>query len=122
MLGGVALWLRARGLAETPSGEITIEQLAAFEAKRRELAAARAFAAAHNYNEAIRRYNMYLAKYPQNPAALKEREKARHNLILPLPSDKVVTVTRPREEPERPAPPPQQPSRWERMKRWFRGH
>jgi serine/threonine protein kinase len=122
VLVGSVIWLRARGLAETPSGEITIEQLAAFEAKRRELAAARSFAAAHNYNEAIRRYNAYLAKYPQSPAALKEREEARRNLILPLPSDKVVTVTRPREEPEKTAPAPQQPSRWERVKRWFRGH
>ena len=121
ILGGAALWLHMRSLAETPSGEITIEQLALYEAKRRELMAARAFAAAHNYNEAIRRYNVYLAKYPNSPAALKEREEAQRNLIAPLPTDKTITVARTRIKPDEETP-SKQPSRWERLKRWFRGH
>jgi hypothetical protein len=115
------LWLRARAAAEQPTGQITIEQLATQQAKRRELAAARAFAAAHNYNEAIRRYNIYLAKYPNNPAALEEREAAQRSLIQPLPVDSTVTVTKSRPRPQ-PAQPPKQPSRWERVKRFFRGH
>jgi hypothetical protein len=112
------VWLRTRD-AGGPSGEITREQLDAFQAKRRELDAARAFAAAHNYNEAIRRYNAYLAKYPESPVALKEREEARRNLILPLPTNQVITVSKARPETTQPTKPP---SRWERMKRWFRGH
>ena len=119
-LAAGVLWLRSRGTTASPSGEITIEQLATFEAKRRELAAARAFAAAHNYNEAIRRYNIYLAKYPESVTAMKEREEARRNLILPLPSDKTITVSKPRPGSAE-SPPPQPPSRWERIKRWFRG-
>ena len=52
-------------------------------------------------------------------AALAEREQARRNLILPLPTDQTITVAKPRPQP---APPPKPPSRWERVKRWFRGH
>jgi tRNA A-37 threonylcarbamoyl transferase component Bud32 len=122
LAGGGAWWLRACRSAEVPAGQITIEQLALDEAKRRELAAARAFAAAHNYNEAIRRYNAYLAKYPNNPAAMQERERARRNLIQPLPSDKTITVSKPRLQEPAPEPAPEKPpSRWERVKRWFRG-
>src|SRR5262249_30018694 len=118
LLGGVA-WLQARRSAETPTGQITLEQLALQQAKRRELTAARSFAAAHNYNEAIGRYNAYLAKSPNSPAAIKEREEARRNLILPIPSDKTITVTKPQEN-EETAQQPQPPSRWERFKRWWR--
>jgi len=121
LVAGV-LWLRARVAAEQPAGEITIEQLAADQAKRRELAAARAFAAAHNYNEAIRRYNVYLAKYPNNPAALKEREAAQRNLIKPLPTDRTITVSKPLPQPTEQPQQPKPPSRWERVKRFFRGH
>ena len=121
-LAGGVLWLRARAAAEQPAAGITREQLAAFDTKRRELAAARAFAAAHNYTEAIRRYNIYLAKYPDSPAALKERQEAQRSLIQPLPANKTVTVTKPRPPSElEPQPPPKPPSRWERVKRWFRG-
>ena len=122
LIAGIA-WLRSNAAAEKPATEITREQLAAFQSKRRELEAARAFAAAHNYNEAIRRYNIYLAKYPNSPAALKEREQAQRNLILPLQTNKTVTVTKPRPSEETSeAPPPKPASRWDRIKRWFRGH
>jgi serine/threonine protein kinase len=120
-LAGSLTWLRMRADAMEPPVAITREQLDTFNAKRRELEAARAFAAAHNYNEAIRRYNVYLAKYPQSPAALKERDQAQRNLIAPLPTDAVITVTKTRAAPpEQPAAKP--PSRWDRVKRWFRGH
>jgi serine/threonine protein kinase len=119
-VGGGIAWLRARAATVTPVGEITREQLDLYNAKRRELDAARAFAAAHNYNEAIRRYNVYLAKYPKSPAANKERDEAQRNLIAPIPTNKTITVTRSRAKAE-PEPAPKPPSRWERLKRWFRG-
>ena len=123
-LGGSWLWLRSRVHAVRPAAEITLDQLATFEAKKRELAAARASAAAGKYEEAVHRYNVYIAKYPDSPAALAERDEARHKLIVDMPIDEEITVTKPRPKPQQSqAPPPKPaPSRWERMRRWFRGN
>jgi len=124
LLAGFAgswFWLRSRVHAVKPAAEITQDQLNTFEAKRRELAAARAAAAAGRYEEAVNRYDLYLAKYPDSPAALAERDAARHELIVDMPIGEEITVTRPRPKPQQQEAPPKPPSRWERMKRWFRG-
>ncbi|MEK6375288.1 MAG: serine/threonine-protein kinase [Acidobacteriota bacterium] len=119
--GGSWFWLRSRVGAVQPATEISLEQLARFEAKRLELAAARASAAAGRYEEAVHRYNVYLAKYPDSPAALAEREAARHKLIVDMPIVEEITVTKPRPKPQQQqAAPPKPASRWERMKRWLR--
>jgi tRNA A-37 threonylcarbamoyl transferase component Bud32 len=121
--GGSWFWLRSRVGAVRPAAEITLDQLARFEAKRRDLAAARAFAAAGRYEDAVHRYDLYLAKYPDSPAALAERDAARHKLIVDMPLGEEITVSKPRPKPQQQAPappPPKPPSRWERMKRWLR--
>jgi len=121
--GGPWLWLRSRVSAVKPAAEISLDQLATFDAKRRELAAARAATAAGKYEEAVNRYDLYLAKYPDSPAALAERDVVRHKLIVDIPIGEEITVTKPRPKPpQQQTPPPKPPqSRWERMKRWFRG-
>ncbi len=110
--------LRARVTAIKPRGEITREQSSVYESKRRELDAARAFAASGNYAEAVRRYDLYLAKYPQSATALAERSDAVRKVVADTPE---ITVTRSRPKPQT-AEPPKPPSRWDRVKRWFRGH
>jgi tRNA A-37 threonylcarbamoyl transferase component Bud32 len=120
--GGSWLWLRSRVSAVKPGAEITLDQLATFDAKKRELAAARASAAAGKYEEAVHRYDVYLAKYPESAAALAERDAARHKLIVDIPIVEEITVTKPRPKPPPPKqePPSKPASRWERMKRWLR--
>jgi len=120
ILGGSAWFFRARARAETPQGEITREQRERFEAKRRELDAARAFYAAGHYEEAVKRYDAFIARYPDSPAAVAERDAARHKLIVDMPIDDEITVTKPRPKPKPAEPPKPPPSRWERVKRWFR--
>jgi serine/threonine protein kinase len=126
VLLGMTWFFRAQARVEKPTAEFTSEQLATYPAKRRELAAARASYQAGRFEEAVLRYDAYIAKYPDSPAALKERDAARHKLIVDMPIDEEITVTKPRPKPkEAEAETPKQsqppPSRWERMKRWFRG-
>jgi tRNA A-37 threonylcarbamoyl transferase component Bud32 len=120
--GGSWFWLRSRVTAVKPAAEISLDQLATFDAKRRALAAARAAVSAGQFEEAVNRYDLYLAKYPDSPAALAERDAARHKLIVDLPIGEEITVTKPRPKPpqQQQAPPSKPPSRWERVKRWFR--
>ena len=111
------VWERVK--AVTPDPEITRAQIAALESKRRNLIAARAFAAAGRYDEAVRRYDAYLTRYPQSVTALRERETARHRMIVDMPITEItVTKSRPRQQP---ATTPRSPSRWERWKRWLHG-
>ena len=116
-------WLRSRVLAVKPMAVMTRDQQELFAAKQRELSAARAFAAAGNYDEAVRRYDAYVAKYPQSAAAIAEREAARHKLVVDMPiADDEITVTKSRPKTKTATtPPPKPPSRWERVKHWFRG-
>jgi serine/threonine-protein kinase len=121
-LGGSWFWLQSRVSAVQSTVEIPVDQLAEFKAKRLELAAARAAAAAGRYEDAVHRYNVYLAKYPDSPAALAERDVVRHKLIVDMPIGEEITVTKPRPRPQQEqVPPPKPASRWERVKRWFRG-
>jgi hypothetical protein len=123
VLLGSAWFFRARADAEKPTGEITSEQRAIFDAKKRELAAARAAYASGNFHDAVTRYDAYLQKYPGSAVAIAERDAARHKLIVDMPIDDEITVTKPRPKPKEAEPPPkpQPPSRLERIKRWFRG-
>ncbi len=120
-LMGVVLALRSRVKAETqPTGVITAQQLQRDAAKRRALAEARAFAEAGKYDEAVKRYEAYIAQYPESLAAREEREAAAEALQDTKTSQGQVTVSRSKTK-EQDSNAPQQPSRWERFKRWFRG-
>ena len=120
-LAASVLWLRGRVVAVRPVAVMTSEQSDAYESKRRELDGARAFALSGNYDEAVRRYDAYLAKYPQSALALAERDAARRRLVVDMPVDQTITVTKPRPKPPQNARPAKDSSRWDRVKRWFRG-
>jgi len=120
-----------RAIAEQqPAPGMTPAQVAETNAKRRSLAFLRGLANAGRYEDAIRGYDAYLARYPNSTVARVEREDAKrlHDAALAAiePDTEITRVAR---KPKRekavevkvPEPPKKKPSRWERIKRWYRG-
>ena len=121
LLGGlVAAVVRIRSSIreQRPSATVNAAQL---DAKRHALDDARALAKGGRYEDAVRAYDVYLAAYPQSSVARDERAAAQRALDE-ASRVTVVAATTPTHN-AKPAPPPEpeqkQPSRWERMKRWF---
>jgi len=122
-LVGAVIGLR-RGVVHVPAATAHQAQAAETAAKRRSLEAARALANAGRFDEAVRSYDAYLARYPSSSIARAERATAQAALEESTKAAKKVTVTaskRPVAEPPAVEPPPKPPSRWERVKKWFRG-
>lgn len=119
-LSGSVYLLREAISRQQPTGVITREQHAEAEAKRRGLDEARGHIEAKRYEEAVRAYDLYLARYPESMVARTEREKAQLLLAESAPDAEITRVAPKRTSPkvtkdEKP------PSRWDRVKRWFRG-
>ena len=109
---------------QQPTGVITPAQMQETEAKRRAYAIAREHTRNGRYDEAIRTYDDILARYPHSLAAAEERSDVQR-LLEAASSTATVTETarkphRDREAAAQPEP-KKTPSRWERVKRWFRG-
>lgn len=120
LAGSIAGTLNYAERLETPTGEITREQQQRSVAKARELTSLRALLAIGRFDEAIAGYDRYLARYPESRTAHAERAEAQRLLEESTPK---TTVTRTARKP-RPAAedaPAKRPSRWDRVKRWFRG-
>jgi tRNA A-37 threonylcarbamoyl transferase component Bud32/TolA-binding protein len=125
LLASVML-LRDAAARQKPAALLTRAQVEETAAKRRALDATRALVAAGRYEEAIRGYDAYLARYPQSSVARMERDAARRQFEEAQPKAEVTKVARkPKRESEAEAeaeqPPQKKPSRWQRVKRWFRG-
>jgi serine/threonine protein kinase len=122
--------LLRRGITrQQPAGVITQEQFAETAAKRKSLDDARALTAAGRFEDAIRGYDTHLARWPHSTVARAERDEAQrlHDAatveVVAAPAEvrkpprrektQVASAT----EPE----PKKKPSRWERIKRWYRG-
>ena len=118
---------------DAPSVRITDAELQRFAEKDRALALARSLVHAGRFEDAVRSYDAFLGRYPTSVVAREERGRAAGMLeemkaAAEEEAKKKVTVSARRPpvrrakaaspEPEPPAPPP---SRWERVKRWFRG-
>jgi tRNA A-37 threonylcarbamoyl transferase component Bud32 len=119
---------------QQPVGVITPAQRQQALTKERDLTALRALVRTGRYEEAVRGYDAYLARYPYSTVALAERDEVKrlHTVTLAAIEPEVETdaeVTRvarkPRpektaeaEEPE----PKKKLSRWERIKKWYRGN
>ena len=116
---------------QKPVGVITAEQHEQARAKERALAALRMLASTGQYEEAVRGYDAYLARYPHSTVARIERDEAKrmHDLaIAEIEPDAEITRVGRKLRREKaaeaelvPKPPEKKLSRWERIKRWARG-
>ena len=123
------LGLRRTISAQQPAPGMTPAQIAETNAKRRSLTFLRGLTNAGRYEDAVRGYDAYLARYPQSAVARVERDDAKrlHDAALAAiePDTEITRVARkPRPkttEVKEPEPPKKKTSRWERIKRWYRG-
>jgi hypothetical protein len=113
---------------QKPVGVITRAQTEEIAAKQRSLEEQRTLARNGQYGEAVRGYDAHLARWPESVVARVERDEAQRLLdALTTPDAEVTTVARkPRkrsrsDEPVAEKPPEKKASRWERLKRWYRG-
>ena len=111
---------RARKL-EMPTGIITAEQQRIATEKAQALASLRGLTRVGRFEEAVAGYDNFLARHPESIAARSERDEAQRLLEEAAPKTTVTRTGRknrvtPAKEPEKP------PSRWQRVKRWFRGN
>ncbi len=111
------LFMQSRIRQQKPAAVITSQQAAVAQEKRNQLAAARAFVHAGRYDEAIRRYDAFLAQYPENMTAQDERNEAQALLDKSKRAGTQVTSTSKAHS----RTPKKKPSRWERLKHWVRG-
>lgn len=113
--------LRRTIAAQKPAAVITKAQLRDAQQKRRDLEIARALADAGRYEDAVVAYNDYLVRYPHSRVAETELAEAERMLAQSAPKSEVTRVGRKPAQRERETEPEKKPSRWERLKRWFRG-
>ena len=114
---------------QRPVGVITPAQAEQARLKERDLAMLRTLTNAGRYEDAIRGYEAFLARYPYSAVARAGREEAQRlheeTLAAAKPDAEDTHVARKprREKPAEvlPPEPPKKPGRWERFKRWFRG-
>jgi len=127
----IIFFVRAEIDRQQPVGIITPAQHEQARAKERALTALRTLTSMGRYEDAVRGYDAYLARYPYSTVARVERDEAKrlHDLALAaLEPDVEITRTARKPSSEKIAeaePPPEPPkpklSRWSRFKRWFRG-
>jgi serine/threonine protein kinase len=108
-------------IRQKPAAVITQEQSTLAEAKKHELAGARAFVAAAKYDEAIRRYDAFLARYPESVTAREERDDAQEMLDKSRKAGAEITSTAKSRSHRGAKAPTRKPSRWDRLKNWVRG-
>lgn len=115
---------------QQPIGVISPAQQQQARIKERDLTALRTLTNAGRYEEAIRGYDAYLARYPYSTVAHTERAEAQrlHDATLAAiePDAEVTSVGRkPRREKTAETKPPEPEkkklSTWQRLKRWYRG-
>jgi serine/threonine-protein kinase len=125
LAGSVAL-LRHSAAREKPANVLPPTLIADTDAKRRALENARALVRSGAYEDAVREYDALLARSPEMAVARDERAEAQRLLDASAPKSEITKTARKtkRGETSEPPPPPpadKKPSRWDRVKRWFRG-
>jgi len=114
--------LRQRVASEKPAALLTPAQLQEAEAKERALDAARTLTEQGRYEDAIRDYDAYLARYPHSVVARGERDEAQRLFEESKPKAEITeTAPRPKKKQDVAEPPPKPPGRWQRFKKWLRG-
>jgi len=121
-LSGSVVLLRKRINREKPTAVLTPAQIEEAQSKERALEAARRLTAAGRYEEAIRDYDVYLARYPHSIVARNERDEAVRLFEEAKPKAEITEIARkPRQKTVEPPPePPKPPGRWQRFKKWLR--
>jgi tRNA A-37 threonylcarbamoyl transferase component Bud32 len=120
---------------QQPVGVITPAQRQQALTKQRDLNALRALVRTGRYEEAVRGYDAYLARYPYSTVARTERDEAQRLYAAMLAAvvpdgetDTEVTRVARKPRPEKTADTAEEPepkkklSRWERIKKWYRGN
>lgn len=121
-LGGAVWYLRSAIARERPAAVITREQLATAQAKRTALENARALTREGRFEEAIAAYDALIARYPETTVARSEREATQRLLDEQTPQSSIDAEAPKRaKRPAKTETEEKRPSRWERVKRWFRG-
>lgn len=120
---GAVTYLRGSIRRQQPGAVHSKQQLDEFAAKRRALNEARQLAGSGQLDAALARYDGYLARYPDSAAAREERAELQQVLDRrrALTSESAPRRTAKAEPDEPPKPAVKPPSRWERVKHWFRG-
>ena len=121
LLVGAVTILQFESHHDQPTAIMTAQQRTDFQAKRSALNDARAFAAGGKYEDAIRRYDAILTRYPQNVPARDERAAAKRMLQKSTAANSSMTV---KTSGPPPAPNPsgkKAPSRWSRVRGFFHG-
>jgi serine/threonine protein kinase len=116
-------YLRGSIRGQQPGAMHSRQQLDEFARKRRTLNEARQLAESGKLAEALARYDGYLSRYPGSAAAQRERAVVQDELDRrSAPAVEKTPHTSGKAAPEAPpATAPKPPSRWDRVKRWFRG-
>ena len=122
---GASVFLLRRSIAnEKPRAVLTAAQIEEARAKERALNAARSLIVAGRYEEAIRHYDAYLARYPQSVVARLERDDAQRMFAASQAKSEITEVApKPRRKTAEVKPqPPQVPlTRWQRLRLWLKG-
>ena len=120
------VFMRKSIARQKPVAALTREQMELPAAKKRALDDARALAQSGRYAEAVAAYDAFLDRHPQSTVARAERDETQRLLDAATPKEEITTIAR---KPTRREKPPEQeaqtkpekkPSRWERVKKWFR--
>jgi serine/threonine-protein kinase len=119
-LGLSVFTLRRTVERQRPTAVITPAQVAATEAKQRQLDGARELTHAGRYPEAIAAYDALLARHPESATARAERAEAQRMLEESTPKAEITKVAKRPKRDEAPKEPEKEPSRWERFRRWWR--
>ncbi|MBV8516663.1 MAG: protein kinase [Acidobacteria bacterium] len=128
-LATAVVLLRHSAARQKPAAVLPPSLVAQTDAKRRALENARALVRGGAYADAIRAYDALLARAPEMEVAREERAEAQRLLDAATPKAEVTKTARKtkRVDDSEPAAQAQQqqpakkPSRWERVKHWFRG-
>jgi serine/threonine protein kinase len=121
----IVILRRRIAAAEKPAAVLTRAQVAEAMAKERTLDGIRALMQAGRYEEAIRDYDAYIARYPQSLVAKSERDIAARLFEESKPKAEVTKVAKKARQKEEvvadPPPAPKPLSRWQRFKKWLKG-
>jgi hypothetical protein len=119
--------MRGHIARQQPVGVITPAQHEQARAKEQTLAMLAALAESGRHEEALRGYDEYLKRYPNSTRARAERDAVqRQHDAASIKTDTEITrvARKPSREKTAEAAPPEPPkklSRWEKIKKWYRG-
>ncbi|HEV7923073.1 MAG TPA: serine/threonine-protein kinase [Thermoanaerobaculia bacterium] len=125
LVAGASLLVLRQRVTREQALPVARAPVAELQEKRATLDAARAAANSGNHDDAIRLYDAYLSRWPNSSVARDERASVQTSLssqkiTVSAPKRRVPATTAAAKE-ETPQQPAKKPSRWQRLKSWFKG-